>query len=98
VNTLRLYKAAKLGGREPPELIAPLLGEEGSITSLTFSPDGDKLAANDAGKVRLWDTRDPRDSFALESGDGGIKTPLISPDSQSVLMLARYDKKGQVSL
>jgi WD40 repeat protein len=96
-NTLRLYKAARLGERESPELIAPLLGEEGSITSLTFSPDGERLAANDAGKVRLWDTRDPRDSVALESGAGSIKTPFISPDSQSVLMLARYAKEGQSS-
>lgn len=84
-NALRLYNIANLDPWEPLELKAPLLGQEGFITSVAFSTDGKTLAANDSGHVRFWDATMPRESINLGKSEVNITEVAVSPDSQTIL-------------
>ena len=86
-DKLRLYGVEKLDQLESPELKAPLLRQEGLITSLAFSSDGKTLAANGSGRVRFYDATVPHESIHLGSQriDCRAKSSF-SPGVQTVLV------------
>lgn len=83
-NVLRLYDIARLDPSEPPDLKAPLLGQEAAITSLAFSSDGKTIAANDSRYVRFWDATEPRESINLGKTAFFVNI-AVSPDSRTIL-------------
>ncbi|MBN2147279.1 MAG: PD40 domain-containing protein [Anaerolineales bacterium] len=60
--------------------------EDGSITSLTYSPDGRWLACGtQAGSVLIWSILDKRLLYDLGNSPGAVNTVLFSPDGSQFL-------------
>ncbi|GAB5406143.1 MAG: serine/threonine-protein kinase [Aureliella sp.] len=64
----------------------------GGVNSLSYSPDGTRLASGDReGAIRLWDTNTWECTF--DSGprvDGGVESLVWSPDGQTIVGGIRY--------
>ncbi|MER6029878.1 helix-turn-helix domain-containing protein [Streptomyces sp. NPDC001851] len=76
---------------------AVLAGRLGSITGIAFNPDGRILASASAGRVRLWDVRDPargRQLSELPDQHLAIRT-VFQPRGR---LLASADSDGTVWL
>jgi len=75
-------------GNGPRQLGQPLIRLASAVYQVTFSPDGQILAASGAdGKVRLWDVADPSHPHLLStlSGPIGIVYDVaFSPDGHSL--------------
>ena len=57
----------------------------GSLESLAFAPDGDRVASSGEadGKVRIWRARNGKEEHALHH-DGGVHALCFSPDSRAL--------------
>lgn len=75
----------------------PLVGHEGTVNSVAFSPDGAWLAtAGNDGDVRLWSVQDPTASPLILSGHTDrVANLAFSPDGQ---WLATAGEDGRVRL
>lgn len=68
----------------PREL--PLLRSGTTTRTVTYSPDGDRLAfGNDAGEVQLWDITGPPERVAvLRAGDVAVPAVSFAPDGRTL--------------
>ena len=65
----------------PEELT--LEGHAGSVSSVAFSPDGQRLASGSADQtVKIWDSATGKELFALKGHAGRVTSVAFSPDGQ----------------
>jgi len=65
-------------------LVMTLTGHEAAVTSITYSPSGDLLAAGlKNGTVHIWDTRTGEEVVSpMKSGNGAVYSVAFTPDGQ----------------
>jgi len=78
-------------------LVMALTGHEDSVTSITYSPSGDLLAAGlQSSTVHIWDTRTGEEVVSpMKSGNGAVCSVAFAPDGQ---LLASGATNGAVSV
>jgi WD40 repeat protein len=77
-------------------VIVTLRGHQGEVSSVTFAPDGQRLASGGSdGTVRIWDLASGRETATLRGPQGGISSVAFAPDGQT-LATAGFD--GTVQL
>jgi WD40 repeat protein len=70
--------------RAEEQVIPQTAGE--AVTSLSFSPDGRRLApAGFNGKVKIWDTESGLDLSSLAGHTNWVFTVSFSPDGQRIV-------------
>ncbi len=81
------------GGRVPGEVrvfdattgerIWTLSGHTSDVTSVTYSPDGRRIATSSYDMtVKLWETETGQEVFTLRGHTGGVNSVAFSPDGQ----------------
>ncbi|CAD8204075.1 unnamed protein product [Paramecium pentaurelia] len=88
-----------LTGQEKSKLV----GHNDSVFSISFSPDGTKLASGSADKsIRLWDLKTGKEQQKLEGHNESINSECFSPDGTTLAYSCRdctihlWDIKAQV--
>lgn len=81
----------------PPEAKHTLkAAHAGGVTSLSFSPDGKRLASAGAdGTVKLWDVERAKQQATIEAHKGGVNAVAFAPDGES-LASAGADKTFKI--
>ncbi|MBN1220808.1 MAG: PD40 domain-containing protein [Anaerolineae bacterium] len=72
----------------------PLVGHNGTVSSIAFSPDNQWLATASTGDetVRLWSVTNPEaEPYLLENHRGGVGSLTFSPDNQWLAVFSRSD-------
>jgi WD40 repeat protein len=73
-NTVRLWDVASTSN------IAVLRGHDGPVTSVTFSPNGTRVAsASSDGTVRLWDVASGRETMELRGHSDAVTSVAFNP-------------------
>jgi WD40 repeat protein len=81
---------------EDGTLLQTLSGPDGPVTTLSFSPDGERLAAGSIDNtLHLWQLSDGKVVGALQSHTDEITDMDFSPDG-SLLAVAMMDRKARV--
>jgi WD40 repeat protein len=81
--TVRVWEAAT--GRE----ILVLRGHTSRVWSVTFSPDGSRIASSayetkKPGEVKVWDAVTGQETLTLKEPTGGVMSVAFSPDGQRI--------------
>lgn len=88
-------KSVKIWDAISGKLLHTLLGHDVGINSLSFSPDGSKLASGSGDKTaRIWDIESGTTTIILSGHDGLVKQIDFSEDGRQVI--SRTDEKTYV--
>ncbi len=78
------------------QIIATLKGHTGWVNSVSFSPDGSKLASGSSdGTIRLWDVETMKSIATLKGHTGWVNSVSFSPDGSK---LASGSSDGTIRL
>jgi WD40 repeat protein len=78
------------------QIIATLKGHTGWVNSVSFSPDGSKLASGSSdGTIRLWDIETMKSIATLKGHTGWVNSVSFSPDGSK---LASGSSDGTIRL
>src|SRR5262245_62480005 len=76
----------KPGGQKNPnpnELMTEYsLGDDGTIETLAYAPDGKTVAVGKGNQVLLWDVAAKKERAALKGHDSAVKWVAFSPDGK----------------
>src|SRR5262249_17214988 len=87
---------ARVWDAKDGRLLTELKGHGNSVTSATFSPDGQRiLTASGDTTARLWDAKDGRFLAELKGHGAYITSATFSPDGQRILTTSE-DKTARV--
>jgi WD40 repeat protein len=71
-----------------------LHGHTGPVTSVCFSPDGQRIATGGDTTARVWDARTGQELLTLRGHTGGVSSVCFSPDSQRIASAGgSYDRQ-----
>ena len=74
INTVKIWDSAT--GKE----LFSLKGHAGEVTSVAFSPDGQRLASGSVDQtVKIWDSATGKELFALKGHAGGCHERGVQP-------------------
>ncbi|MEN8115022.1 MAG: hypothetical protein ABFS21_11620, partial [Actinomycetota bacterium] len=74
------------------DAVTRLTGFAGEVVRAVFSPDGDSIATGEITTLRLWDTSDSTQIWALDGHPGGYVNSLaFSPDGTRLISAAEID-------
>lgn len=82
-----LERAIRVWDASTGRLLADLAGKVDMVTSLSFSPDGERLAVgsyNQGLNLRVWDLANARLGRALKSHGGWVEAVAFSPDGSTL--------------
>jgi WD40 repeat protein len=66
-------------------LLRPLAGHEGTLTTATFSPDGERvLAGTTSGRAILWETASGKVLAMYDCSPSGVTLVAVAPDGKQV--------------
>lgn len=83
-NTLAIWDIA------PWQQRLILSGHDDQVTSLAFSPSGEKLASGSRDKsVRIWNLNDGRQEFAMEGHQSSVESVQFSPAGLALASVGR---------
>jgi WD40 repeat protein len=72
------------------------LGQPGSINSVVFSSDGERiLTAGDNNVAHLWTSQSARLLFSFEGHSAAVNAAVLSPDGQRVVTCSK-DKTARL--
>jgi WD40 repeat protein len=70
-------------GPSPPNLVAKLTGHGLWVNSVTWSPDGTRVASGSSDRTaRVWDVNSGRELATLTGFEGGVNVVAWSPDGR----------------
>jgi WD40 repeat protein/serine/threonine protein kinase len=78
---------ARIWDAETGRQLHVLGGHVGPVTSVAFSPDGERLLTADDEKVRIWATESGQELLPLGAGAKGTTWAAFSPDGSQVWTL-----------
>jgi WD40 repeat protein/tRNA A-37 threonylcarbamoyl transferase component Bud32 len=85
INQRRIGGAIVVWDLETGKAVRNLRGHTGSVTSVTFSPDGNRLASSSQdATVRLWDARTGQELRIIETPDEVLKV-IFKPDGKHLV-------------
>ena len=83
--TVMPFSSGRLVDTSPVPQVA-LIGHNGPITDIIYSPDGSLIAtASLDGSIRLWDATDGSSIRMLDGHRGGVNSIAFSPDGQQIV-------------
>ncbi len=81
--------------------VLTIRGHKGHVTSVAFSPDGQRLASANGGTVTLWDATTGHEVIDLRGHSGPVQSVAFSPDGKRIASAGGQSfvgKPGEVKL
>ena len=75
-----------------PRVRRTLTGYEGSVTKMTFSPDGNTLAASSSKEIIIWDLSSTRQPIEIPLGENNLFIQSLSFSSNGKTLYSRNSK------
>src|SRR5262249_25540856 len=63
-----------------------LIGHSASVTSVAFSPDGQRIASGSHDNtLKVWDAQTRKETFTIEGHTGAVSSVAFSPDGKRIV-------------
>ncbi|MHC4642280.1 MAG: WD40 domain-containing protein [Planctomycetota bacterium] len=84
-DLLTFESKIKLWDANTGKELMTLRGHEGFVTTVAFSPDGERIASGGSGEtIKIWDTVKGEELMNLGGHMGGIRVVAFSPDGKYI--------------